>query len=125
MDVYKVEPYVVSADVYAVAPHVGRGGWSWYTGSAGWMYRLIVESLLGLRLEAGHLRFAPVLPAEWEGFTLDYRHRETLYRVELRQGDAGTFPAVRLDGELRADDRIPLLDDGVEHHVELDWPRTR
>jgi len=125
MDVYKVEPYVVSADVYAVAPHVGRGGWSWYTGSAGWMYRLIVESLLGLRLEAGTLRFAPVLPAEWEGFTLDYRHRDTLYRIELRQRDAGTSPAVRLDGELRADDRIPLLDDGVEHHVELDWPRTR
>ncbi|MGB6262605.1 MAG: glucoamylase family protein [Rhodanobacter sp.] len=125
MDVYKVEPYVVSADVYAVAPHVGRGGWSWYTGSAGWMYRLIVESLLGLRLEAGTLRFAPVLPAEWEGFTMDYRHRDTSYRIELRQRDAGTSPAVRLDGELRADDRIPLLDDGVEHHVELDWPRTR
>jgi cellobiose phosphorylase len=125
MDVYKVEPYVVSADVYAVAPHVGRGGWSWYTGSAGWMYRLIVESLLGLRLEAGTLRFAPVLPPEWEGFALDYRHRDTLYRIDLRQGDAGTSPAVRLDGELRADDRIPLLDDGVEHHVELDWPRTR
>jgi cellobiose phosphorylase len=125
MDVYKVEPYVVSADVYAVAPHVGRGGWSWYTGSAGWMYRLIVESLLGLRLEAGTLRFAPVLPPEWEGFALDYRHRDTLYRIDLRQGDAGTSSAVRLDGELRADDRIPLLDDGVEHHVELDWPRTR
>ncbi|MEO5813315.1 MAG: glucoamylase family protein, partial [Rhodanobacter sp.] len=75
MDIYKVEPYVVSADVYAVAPHVGRGGWSWYTGSAGWMYRLMVESLLGLHLEAARLRFAPVLPTEWEGFELDYRYR--------------------------------------------------
>jgi hypothetical protein len=59
---YKVEPYVVAADVYAVSPHTGRGGWTWYTGSAGWMYRLIVESLLGLRLEGDKLRFAPCLP---------------------------------------------------------------
>ena len=59
---YKVEPYVVAADVYALAPHTGRGGWTWYTGSAGWMYRLVVESLLGLRLEVDRLRFAPCLP---------------------------------------------------------------
>ena len=61
--VYRVEPYVVAADVYAVPPHTGRGGWTWYTGSAGWMYRLITESLLGLRLEVDKLRFAPCLPA--------------------------------------------------------------
>ncbi len=123
MDVYKVEPYVVSADVYAVAPHIGRGGWSWYTGSAGWMYRLIVESLLGLRLEAGQLRFAPVLPAEWEGFELDYRHRGTLYRIRLHQSDAGTPSTLWLDGEMQPDGRIPLADDGAEHDVELNWPR--
>lgn len=64
---YKVEPYVVAADVYAVAPHIGRGGWSWYTGSAGWMYRLIMESLLGLRLEADRLHLTPCLPADWRG----------------------------------------------------------
>ena len=63
---YKVEPYVVAADVYALPPHTGRGGWTWYTGSAGWMYRLIVESLLGLRLEVDKLRFAPCLPADWK-----------------------------------------------------------
>ncbi|CAM5299590.1 Cyclic beta 1-2 glucan synthetase OS=Rhodanobacter lindaniclasticus OX=75310 GN=B1991_15675 PE=4 SV=1 [Rhodanobacter lindaniclasticus] len=125
MDVYKVEPYVVSADVYAVPPHVGRGGWSWYTGSAGWMYRLIVESLLGLRLEAGHLRFAPVLPAGWEGFSLDYRHRDTVYRIELRQSNAGTASTVWLDGQMRADGLIPLADDGAEHSVKLNWPRVR
>ncbi|WP_426687677.1 GH36-type glycosyl hydrolase domain-containing protein [Rhodanobacter ginsengiterrae] len=123
VDVYKVEPYVVSADVYAVAPHIGRGGWSWYTGSAGWMYRLIVESLLGLQLEAGHLRFAPVLPPDWDGFRMDYRHRDTLYRIDLRQSDAGTAPAVWLDGEEQPDGRIPLLDDGVQHAVELNWPQ--
>ncbi|WP_426701354.1 GH36-type glycosyl hydrolase domain-containing protein [Rhodanobacter sp. Col0626] len=123
IDVYKVEPYVVSADVYAVEPHVGRGGWSWYTGSAGWMYRLIVESLLGLQLDAGKLRFAPVLPAEWDGFSLDYRHRDTLYRINLRQSDAGTASAVWLDGVAQADGFIPLVDDGMEHTVELNWPR--
>jgi cellobiose phosphorylase len=123
-DVYKVEPYVVSADVYAVPPHTGRGGWSWYTGSAGWMYRLIVESLLGLRLEAGKLRFAPVLPADWDGFTLDYRHRDTLYRIDVRQSEPGTASALRLDGEAQPDGRIVLADDGRQHEVELDWPRA-
>jgi cyclic beta-1,2-glucan synthetase len=124
MDVYKVEPYVVSADVYAVAPHIGRGGWSWYTGSAGWMYRLIVESLLGLRLEAGKLRFAPVLPPEWDGFRMDYRHHDTLYRINLRQSASGTAAAVWLDDVLQTDGRIALVDDGMEHHVELNWPRS-
>ncbi|MBN1514759.1 MAG: cyclic beta 1-2 glucan synthetase, partial [Phycisphaerae bacterium] len=72
---YKVEPYVVSADVYALSPHTGRGGWTWYTGSAGWMYRLIVESLLGLRLEVDKLHVAPCLPVDWEAFKVHYRYR--------------------------------------------------
>jgi cellobiose phosphorylase len=122
MDVYKVEPYVVSADVYAVAPHTGRGGWSWYTGSAGWMYRLIVESLLGLRLEAGRLRFVPVLPEDWHGFTLSYRHHDTLYSIDVRQSEPGTLGAVWLDGVVQEDGCIPLVNDGAEHSVELNWP---
>ncbi|HEY8585500.1 MAG TPA: glucoamylase family protein [Rhodanobacter sp.] len=125
MNIYKVEPYVISADVYAVEPHIGRGGWSWYTGSAGWMYRLMLESLLGLRLEAGALRFAPVLPPEWEGFNIDYRYRETLYRIQVRQRDAGSPQALRLDGVAQPDGCIALTDDGAEHSVELDWPRPR
>ncbi len=124
MDVYKVEPYVVSADVYAVAPHTGRGGWSWYTGSAGWMYRLIVESLLGLRLEAGRLRFVPVLPDDWHGFTLSYRHHDTLYSIDVRQSEPGTLGAVWLDGVMQEDGCIPLVNDGAEHDVELNWPRA-
>ncbi|TAL83658.1 MAG: cyclic beta 1-2 glucan synthetase [Rhodanobacter sp.] len=123
IDIYKVEPYVVSADVYAVEPHVGRGGWSWYTGSAGWMYRLIVESLLGLRLEDGQLRFTPVLPRAWEGFSMSYRHRDTTYRIEVRQGDVGSPATVWLDGTAVTDGRIPLVDDGIEHSVTLNWPR--
>ena len=76
---YMVEPYVVAADVYALPPHTGRGGWTWYTGSAGWMYRLVVESLLGLNREADHLRLAPCLHPEWEGFAMRYRFGGTLY----------------------------------------------
>ena len=72
---YRVEPYVVAADVYGVAPHAGRGGWTWYTGSAGWMYRLIIESLLGLRLQVDKLRFTPCLPpdAGWRGAVVRLR----------------------------------------------------
>jgi cellobiose phosphorylase len=121
---YKVEPYVVAADVYARPPHVGRGGWTWYTGSAGWMYRLIVESLLGLQLEDGQLRLKPCLPAEWNGFALQYRHGETLYRIDVRRVAAGVEPTadVRLmmDGKPLTDSSIPLTDDRREHHVEIE-----
>ncbi len=115
---YKVEPYVVSADVYGVAPHAGRGGWSWYTGAAGWMYRLIVESLLGLQRNAATLRLQPVLPIDWPGFNLDYRFGATLYRIEvLQQVDA--VPSLQLDGVLIEGGEIPLADDGQDHRVEL------
>ncbi|MGP1666121.1 MAG: GH36-type glycosyl hydrolase domain-containing protein, partial [Rhodanobacter sp.] len=124
MEIYKAEPYVVSADVYAVKPHIGRGGWSWYTGSAGWMYRLIVESLLGLQLDFGKLRFAPVLPAEWAGFEMDYRYRQTRYRIELQQADSASVASVWLDGVQQTDGSIPLLDDGVAHNVQIHWPRA-
>jgi len=126
---YKVEPYVVSADVYSVAPHTGRGGWSWYTGSAGWMYRLIVESLLGLRLvtsdEAGpRLVVAPCLPAAWTHCTLQYRYRTTPYEIEIAQQDGdGTTRELRLDGALQVDDSLPLVDDGRLHRVQLTLAR--
>ena len=86
---YKVEPYVMAADVYAVPPHTGRGGWTWYTGSAGWMYRLVVESLLGVRLEVDRLHLAPCLPAHWTGLTIHYRYRETVYHIVIVQARAG------------------------------------
>jgi cellobiose phosphorylase len=82
---YKVEPYVVAADVYALSPHTGRGGWTWYTGSAGWMYRLIVESLFGLRIEVDKLRFDPCLPADWKAFKVHYRYRETVYHITVSE----------------------------------------
>ncbi|MGA8020304.1 MAG: glucoamylase family protein [Desulfobacterales bacterium] len=123
---YKVEPYVVAADVYAVPPHTGRGGWTWYTGSAAWMYRLIVESLLGLRREADKLRFTPCLPADWKGFKMHYRYRETVYHIavlQTRQGKGGA--RVTVDGVARPDQAIPLIDDRKEHTVEIRIPGSR
>ncbi|MGB5774583.1 MAG: glycosyl hydrolase family 65 protein, partial [Sedimenticolaceae bacterium] len=124
---YKVEPYVMAADVYAVAPHTGRGGWTWYTGSAGWMYRLILESLLGLRLETDRLHVDPCLPAHWEGLKIHYRYRETVYHIAIVQTPAGedqkggvtsvtsmTVDGVELDGQA-----IPLVDDRQEHVVAV------
>jgi cellobiose phosphorylase len=122
---YKVEPYVAAADVYAVAPHTGRGGWTWYTGSAAWMYRLIVESLLGLSLEVDRLRFTPCLPGEWEGegFTMRYRYRETIYHIAVLQTPAGSGGMrVSLDGVEQPDKSIPLVDDRQEHRAEIRIP---
>ncbi len=120
---YKVEPYVVAADVYALSPHIGRGGWTWYTGSAGWMYRLIVESLLGLRLEVDRLRVEPCLPADWVGFTVHYRYRDTVYHVAVLHTSAGNGEkSVTVDGVPQDDQTIPLVDDRQEHAVEVRIP---
>jgi cellobiose phosphorylase len=113
---YKAEPYVVAADVYAVAPHVGRGGWSWYTGSSGWMYRLILESLLGVELQADKLVLTPQLPIGWAGFRLHYRHRSATYTIAVT---AAADDALVVDGTARAGNVIDLVDDGREHAVEL------
>ena len=122
---YKVEPYVVAADVYAVSPHTGRGGWTWYTGSAAWMYRLIVESLLGLRLEVDKLRFTPCLPADWQGFKMHYRYRETVYHIAVLQTPAGNGEMrVSVDGIEQHDKAIPLVDDHKEHWAEVRMPVT-
>ena len=119
---YKVEPYVMAADVYAVPPHTGRGGWTWYTGSAGWMYRLILESLLGLRLEVDRLYVAPCLPAHWDGLTIHYRYRETVYHIAIVQTHAGEdansgVRSVIVDGVEQDGQAISLVDDRREHSV--------
>ena len=124
IETYKVEPYVMAADVYAVAPHIGRGGWTWYTGSAGWMYRLILESLLGLRLEVDKLHVAPCLPADWHALTIHYRFRETVYHIVIAQTAAGADGAqettrVVVDQVEQQSNAIPLIDDRREHWVEV------
>jgi cellobiose phosphorylase len=119
--VYKVEPYVVAADVYAVSPHKGRGGWTWYTGSAGWMYRLLIETLLGVTLEGGRLRLAPLLPRAWAGFKIHYRYRQTVYHITVSRHspDSADGCMLSVDGTEMAEGAIPLSDDHNEHAVEV------
>jgi cellobiose phosphorylase len=118
--VYKVEPYVITADVYAITPHIGRGGWTWYTGSAGWMYRLILESILGLRLEVDKLYISPCIPADWEMHKVVYRYRGTIYSISIHQlktsdGDIG----LTVDGIKSNNLFITLIDDRQTHTIEL------
>jgi cellobiose phosphorylase len=119
---YKVEPYVIAADVYAVPPHTGRGGWTWYTGAAGWYYRLILESLLGVRRQASRLHIAPCMPDGWDSYSLSYRFGDTLYRISVMrdrtEGGADGFRST-LDGTDVGDAGIPLIDDRREHLVHV------
>jgi len=123
VEIYKVEPYVVSSDIYAVAPHIGRGGWTWFTGSAAWMYRLIVESLIGFTLKNGRISFSPCLPEHWQEVKMSYRHGETLYHIVIRQAAGEADHAViKLDGSPMPDAEIELMNDQKEHVVELVLP---
>jgi cellobiose phosphorylase len=126
--IYKAEPYVVAADVYAVAPHVGRGGWSWYTGSAGWLYRLIVESLLGLKREGDTLRIEPCLPPDWTTYAINYRHGSSHYRIVVTQtlvDHDESDSRVSDNGVEQPDGRITLVDDGERHAVAVAIRRKR
>ncbi|MBK8324152.1 MAG: cyclic beta 1-2 glucan synthetase [Betaproteobacteria bacterium] len=128
--VYKVEPYVMAADVYAREPHAGRGGWTWYTGSSGWMYRLLVESLLGLVREGPRLHVAPCLPPGQSGIVVRYRHGATTYRLTLRharKGDPPLHDAVRLrvDGIDRDEAFVVLVDDRRPHEVDVLIPERK
>ena len=120
VETYKVEPYVVPADVYSNDQHVGRGGWTWYTGAAGWMYRLLTESLLGIRLEVDHLRLEPVLPEAWKSLKIHYRYRETFHHISIHNNGGKTVTRVVFDGVERPERTIPLLDDRLEHNVDVD-----
>lgn len=117
--VYKVEPYVVAADVYAGAQHAGRGGWTWYTGSAGWMYRLITESFLGLQQEGNQLKCTPCVPEEWGSFKVHYRYRNTVYHIAVTLNGSSNERTVTVDGVPQENKRITLVDDGVEHDVQV------
>ena len=116
---YKVEPYVVAADIYGRPPHTGRGGWTWYTGSASWLYRVGLEAILGFHLKGDRLEVDPKIPGDWPGFEIAYRHRSSRYRIAVQNPD-GVEHGVRsatLDGEVVDPSAIPLGDDGREHEV--------
>lgn len=107
--VYRVEPYAVCAVVYSVPPYVRRGGWTWYTGSAAWMYRLDVEALLGLHKVDDQLYMDPVIPPDWDGFELRYRFGKTFYFIQVRnpQHVASQVEQVSLGGQVLEDGFIP------------------
>ena len=118
INVYKVEPYVVAADVYAVSQHSGRGGWTWYTGSAGWLYQLIVDYLFGLHRRADTLLIDPCLPEEWLEVTVRYKYKNTTYVIVMQQNQQTKETIqVTLDEKLQESNVILLVDDGIDHHV--------
>ena len=122
VDRYKVEPYVVAADVYAEPPHVGRGGWTWYTGSAGWMYRAGLEWLLGFRLSGARLTIDPCIPRAWPGFTIAFRHRATPYEIVVENPHGvsrGVSTAEVDDVPVDGHAGIPLTDDGKPHRIRV------
>ena len=124
VEIYQVEPYVVAADVYGVEPHVGRGGWTWYTGSAGWFYRVALETILGFTLEEGrYIRLEPRIPESWPGYRIVYRFPEhgTRYDLQVEHVRTGLAAGLVLDGvSLPCEERvarIPIQPDGGLHTV--------
>jgi cyclic beta-1,2-glucan synthetase len=118
---YKVEPYVVAADVYTAKDQVGRGGWTWYTGSASWMYRVGLEGILGLKKRGDTLFIEPRAPSSWSEYSIDYRYGKSLYAIVVRNenGAKGSAVEVMVDGRESADGSIALVDDGKLHQVEV------
>jgi cyclic beta-1,2-glucan synthetase len=118
---YKVEPYVVAADIYGVPPHIGRGGWTWYTGSAGWMYRAGLESILGLRRRGSSFEMDPCIPSSWSTYSLVWRFGRTRYEIAVENPDhrCRGIAEATLDGEPVAPHAIPLAVDGGTHRVKL------
>ncbi|WP_425801934.1 GH36-type glycosyl hydrolase domain-containing protein [Desulfitobacterium sp. Sab5] len=118
---YKVEPYVMAADIYAVHPHVGRGGWSWYTGAAGWMYQAGLEGILGLSKQGQKLRIRPCIPAHWKGFEIDYRYETSHYKIKVENlhGKMTGVERILHDGQFIEKNDIDLIDDGKEHLIQV------
>ena len=118
---YKVEPYVMAGDVYSEPPHAGRGGWTWYTGAAGWMYRAGVEWILGFRLRGTVLHVDPCIPRAWPGYEIDFRYHSARYRlsVENPRGAMRGVTSILLDGGPVSGREIPLADDGREHRIAV------
>jgi cellobiose phosphorylase len=121
VETYKVEPYVIAADIYSVPPHTGRGGWTWYTGSSGWMYRLGLEAILGITKTGNVLNVNPCIPRHWAGFKVDYCFGTAHYKISV-ENPSNVNRGIReviLDGNPLPDSLIPLADDGILHEVHV------
>jgi cellobiose phosphorylase len=116
---YKVEPYVIAADIYSQFPHAGTGGWTWYTGSAGWMYRLGLEAILGISRVGKALNINPCIPRHWPGFKVDYRFGTTHYKISVKNPHNVNLGIrqILLDGNSLPGSLIPLVEDGQPHEV--------
>jgi cyclic beta-1,2-glucan synthetase len=116
---YGLEPYVVAADVYRLPGRIGQGGWSWYTGSAAWMYRAWVEEVLGLKVRGDQLQLNPVIPRGWRGFHLRYRHGEAIYEIQVEnpEGCEQGVSWVEMDGRRVQHAVIPLDRGLVKHRI--------
>ena len=117
---YRAEPYVVAADVYSTPPHTGRGGWTWYTGSAGWMYRVAVEAMLGISLRGGALHIDPCIPATWRGYDVVFAPAGAQYRIHVENPDGVCRGVARIEVDgTRVTGDIPILKDGAPHEVRV------
>ncbi len=118
---YKVEPYVIAADIYGVPPHTGRGGWTWYTGSSGWMYRLGIEAILGITKVGQSLHIDPCIPQTWPGFKAQYRFGKSLYKINVENTAAVNrgIREISLDGNTLSEGMVPLIDDGQTHEIRV------
>jgi cyclic beta-1,2-glucan synthetase len=120
VDIYKVEPYVVAADVYSAKGHLGRGGWTWYTGSASWMYRTALEAILGFQQRGEELFLEPCIPARWKKFTIEYRFRSSTYEITVENPDGLQRGTAELTVDGRSVEKaINLIDDGKHHRVTV------
>jgi cyclic beta-1,2-glucan synthetase len=118
---YRAEPYAVAADVYAHPQHVGRGGWTWYTGSSGWMYQAAVQALLGLQRRGDTICFTPCVPAVWPGYQIDWTIDGTRYRIVVENPEhrSGGVASAELDGETVDASAVPLVRDGNQHELRI------
>ena len=116
---YKIEPYVMAADVYTNPQHRGRGGWSWYTGSSGWMYVVGLEDIIGFSIEGNKLYINPCIPKGWHGFTIRYKYKDTTYHIEVNNKNRVNkgVKSIFVDNAEINEKYIPLIDDGKDHHV--------
>ena len=112
---YKVEPYVIAADIYGVSPHVGRGGWSWYTGSASWMYRAAIESILGFTIHKNNIVVKPCIPKGWDQFQLTYKRGKAFYLITVLNNQSEA--SIQVDGKLIEGHEISIMNDEIEHRV--------
>ncbi|MBR3133785.1 MAG: hypothetical protein IKG42_07040 [Clostridia bacterium] len=121
-DVYKIEPYVISADIYSNPDMLGRGGWSWYTGSSSWYYKAGIENILGLQVNNGKLRINPCIKSDWKEYEIKYKYKSSLYEIKIYNpnGNNTGVKEVKINGVVQEDKEIVLRDDGGNYFIEVE-----